>query len=76
MPTLTRYFVNGEEQTTDDHKLRVSEILEHAGFSPHDQYKLIRDDGNTELTDHSAEEPIHPDERFTALFQGPTPVSF
>jgi hypothetical protein len=71
----TIYFVNGLQQTTAEHKLMVRDILENAGFIPNDQYKLVRDDGDKELTDHEADEPIHSNERFTAVFSGPTPVS-
>ncbi|MBK9610667.1 hypothetical protein [Candidatus Amarobacter glycogenicus] len=69
------YFVNGEEQTTTDHKLTPAQILERAGFVPHVEYKLVRDDGHKELTDHNKEEPIHPGERFTATSVAPTPTS-
>lgn len=70
-----RYFVNGAVQTTDDHKLTPREILTKAGFSPAEDYRLIRDDGNKVLDNLDKEESIHKDERFTALFNGPTPVS-
>lgn len=70
-----RYFVNGAVQITDDHKLTPREILSKAGFSPAEDYRLIRDDGNKVLDDLDKEEPIHKDERFTVLFNGPTPVS-
>jgi hypothetical protein len=70
-----RYFVNGAIQTTDDRKLTPREILTNAGFLPAEDYRLIRDDGNKVLADLDKEESIHQDERFTALFGGPTPVS-
>jgi hypothetical protein len=69
------YFVNGASQTTEDRKLTPRTILTTAGFSPAEDYRLIRDDGNKVLADLDQEEPIHQDERFTALFNGPTPVS-
>lgn len=71
----TRYFVNGAAQTTDDRKLMPRAILTNAGFSPAEDYRLIRDDGNKILDDPDKEESIHMDERFTALFNGPTQVS-
>ena len=43
-----KYFVNGEEQTTPEHKLRVDQILERSGFRPIHEYELTRDsDGHT-----------------------------
>ena len=69
------YFVNGERQETDQHKLTVRMILEAAGFSPATDYRLVRDNGNHTFTDYDQEVPIHRDERFTALFEGPTPTS-
>ncbi len=71
----TIYFVNGERQETDEHELTVRAILEGAGFKPAEQYRLVRNDGNKALTDVNEEVPIHKDERFTALFEGPTPTS-
>lgn len=70
-----RYFVNGAAQATHDRKLTPRAILTNAGFSPAEDYRLIRDDGNKILADLDKEESIHTDERFTALFNGPTPVS-
>jgi hypothetical protein len=69
------YFVNGEEQTTSEHKLAVDEILAHAGFTPPAEYELTRDEGHHVFTDGSEVVPIHKDERFTATFNGPTPTS-
>lgn len=72
---LTVYFVNGERQETEQHKLTVRMILENAGFKPAEEYRLVRDNGNKTFTDPSEELPVHKDERFTALFEGPTPTS-
>ena len=69
------YFVNGEAQTTSSHKLTVRQILENAGFTPAEEYKLIRDNGHHEYKDLDEEVPLHEGERFTAIFQGPTPTS-
>ena len=75
MDEKIRYFVNGEPQFTDQHKLTVSQILENAEFKPADQYSLTRDEGNHTYKDYKEEVPIHMDEHFTALFLGPTPTS-
>ncbi len=71
----TMYFVNGKPQETTEHKLTVRAILEHAGFAPAEQYQLVRDEGHHVFTNPDEEIPVHKGERFTALFQGPTPVS-
>ncbi len=71
----TTYYVNGEEQTTDQHKLTVTQVLENAGFSPATDYRLSRDDGHHDFENYDEEIPIRKDERFTATFLGPTPVS-
>ena len=73
--TAITYFVNGEEQVTEQRKLTVRQILTNAGFTPPEDYLLKRDEGNKALGDLEQEEPIHEGERFTALFKGPTPVS-
>lgn len=70
-----KYLVNGEEQQTEQKKLAPKVILETAGFTPHGDYRLTRDDGNKILEDHDREEPIHDGERFTATYVGTTPVS-
>lgn len=74
-PQTISYFVNGEPQTTDERKLTVREILTNAGFTPAEDYQLVRDRGHHHFTDPNQEVPIHKGERFTALFKGPTPVS-
>ncbi len=75
MDEKIRYFVNGEPQFTDQHKLTVSQILENAGFKPFNQYSLTRDEGNYKYEDYKEEVPIHMDERFTALYLGSTQTS-
>jgi hypothetical protein len=72
--TIT-YYVNGEVESTDQKKLTVAEILAKAGFQPPDQYQLVRDQGSKKFDSQSEEVPLHNDERFTALFLGPTPTS-
>ncbi len=69
------YYVNGERQTTHHHKLTVRTILVNAGFTPAEDYRLVRDAGNHAYTNLDEEVPLHEDEKFTALFQGPTPTS-
>ena len=72
---ITTYYVNGEQQSTDVRKLTVRTILYNAGFRPPEQYRLVRDDGDKAYTSLDEEVEVHPNERFTALFQGPTPTS-
>ncbi len=72
---LIRYFVNGEEQATERHKLTVRDILTGAGMNPPTDYRLVRDTGNKAYTDYEEELPLNDGERFTALFQAPTPTS-
>jgi len=69
------YYVNGEKQTTTQDKLTVREILTVAGFTPVTDYQLTRDEGHNVYRDYDEEVPLHEDERFTATFVGPTPVS-
>lgn len=69
------YYVNGERQETHHHKLTVRAILTNAGFAPAEDYRLVRDAGNHTYTNLDEEVPLHEDEKFTALFQGPTPTS-
>jgi hypothetical protein len=74
-PKTVTYYVNGEEQTTTKDKLTVREILTEAGFTPAEEYRLIRDEGNHVYKDYDEEVPLHENERFTATFLGPTPTS-
>jgi len=72
----TKYLVNGEEQTTDKDELTVREILENAGFTPAEEYKLTSANPKEDFTGRYDESvKIHPNQRFSAKFQGPTPVS-
>lgn len=74
-PKTTTYYVNGKAFTMDERKLTPRQILANADFSPAEQYRLVRDDGDKTLADFDKNEPIHQGERFTALFNGPTQVS-
>jgi len=69
------YYVNGRAQQTTAHKLTVRTILTNAGFAPAEDYQLVRDEGHHVLSNLDEEIPLREDEHFTALFQGPTPVS-
>ncbi|OIQ77493.1 hypothetical protein GALL_408160 [mine drainage metagenome] len=72
---LSDYFVNGERFSTSEHKLTVRQILENAGFSSAEQFRLVRDNGSHPFTDYGTEVPIHDGERFTAIFIDPTQTS-
>ena len=73
--SLTTYFVNGEREQTPDHKRTVRAILSDSGFTPVEQYQLERDEGHHIFPNYDDEVPIHENERFTALYKGPTPTS-
>ena len=75
MKSKIEYFVNGEVQHTEEDPITVKRILEKAGFTPPDQYELIRDKDQHKYKDLHKEVEIHNGERFTALFVGPTPTS-
>ena len=72
---VTNYFVNGEQETTTEHKLKVRDVITGAGFTPAEDYDLTRDNGNKTFDDLDEEIPIHEGERFTATFKGTTPTS-
>lgn len=69
------YSVNGEEQTSEEDRLTVEEILDRAGFQPATDYTLSRDsDGHVfQRLDEVVKLKKH--DRFTATWSGPTPVS-
>lgn len=69
------YFVNGEEESTTDHKLRVRDVITGAGFAPAEDYDLTRDNGGKTFDDLDEFIPIHRGERFTVTFKGTTPTS-
>jgi hypothetical protein len=72
-PKIINYTVNGEPQETTERKLTGRQILERAGFSPVEDYRLTRNKGGKEVG--LDDEPIHEGEAFTATFKGTTPVS-
>jgi hypothetical protein len=69
------YFVNGEEQKTDQRELAVRVILKNAGFDPAEQYQLERDAGHHIYENYDEGVHLHEGERFTATYLGPTPTS-
>lgn len=73
--TIT-YFVNGEAETTNQGELTVRSILENAGFAPVTDYTL-KSENPPRNYDSNYDETVkvHPNERFQALFKGPTPTS-
>lgn len=73
-PKIIRYTVNGEPQETTERKLTGRQILERAGFTPAEDYRLTRNQGGKEVG-LDDDEPIHEGEAFTATFKGVTPVS-
>ena len=73
-PKVIHYSVNAEPQETTERKLSGRQILENAGFTPAEEYRLTRNDGGKEIG-LDDDEPIHEREAFTATFKGPTPVS-
>ena len=73
-PKPIHYTVNGEPHETTERKLNGRQILESAGFTPVEDYRLARNKGGKEIG-LDDEEPIHEDEAFTATFKGVTPVS-
>jgi hypothetical protein len=71
---IIHYSVSAEPQETDEPKLTGRQILERAGFTPADEYKLTRDPSGKEIGPDE-EVSIHANEAFTATFRGITPTS-
>jgi len=74
-PHSITYYVNDQAHHTVHHELTVRAILTEAGFTPPEQYRLIRDAGNKRFESLDETVHLHNNERFTAIFDGPTPVS-
>jgi hypothetical protein len=70
-----KYFVNGEEESTDKAELPVKDLLENAGFSPATDYLLSSENPPKDYADYDQRIKIHPNERFQAKFKGPTATS-
>jgi 8-oxo-dGTP pyrophosphatase MutT (NUDIX family) len=70
------YFVNAEEETTEEAELDVREILEEAGFKPADEWTLKSLDPKEDFDSHyDRKVHIHEGQHFEALHKGPTPTS-
>ena len=52
------------------HKLTVATILDHAGFTPHTDYILTREQGHHDFTNYEEEVPLHDGEKFSTRFTG------
>ena len=75
-PHQIKYFVNGEEETTDENELTVAAILEGAGFTPATDYTLKSENPPQDFDSRYDEKlKIHENERFQAQFKGQTPTS-
>ena len=71
------YTVDGEPQTTEEHRLTPRQILENAGIDPTTCY-LVRIHG--EQQDSYRDKPdeaivMHPHLKFISVCMSPTPVS-
>lgn len=73
---VIKYFVDNEEQTTTEKSLKVREILSNAGDDPATHY-LVQIHGDHEIPYKDLDQTIevHENEKFAAIFTGPTPVS-
>jgi hypothetical protein len=71
------YYVDNEAQHTTRKELTVRQILEAAGDDPATHY-LLELRGDQQLPHKDLDEVIklHENERFAAIFTGPTPVSW
>ena len=80
---VVKYFVNDEQVEHTFEKppqrkrfeLKVSEILESAGFKPAEDYELTRDADNHTYTSLDEEVPVANGDRFTATYKASTPAS-
>ncbi len=70
------YYVDNEVQHTTEKELTVRQILAAAGDDPTTHY-LLELRGNQQIPHKDLDEllEIHENERFAAIFTGPTPVS-
>jgi hypothetical protein len=76
MPTF-HYTVDDEEQSTSEHTLTPTQILQQAGITTADHY-LVQIQGNHQVSyQGKPEEPIHMHQHmtFVSVFTGPTTVS-
>jgi hypothetical protein len=71
------YTVDGEAQTTDEHTLTPTQILQAAGIDPVTHY-LVEIVGNTQKSyqnDPNEAIRMHEHMKFISIATGPTPVS-
>jgi hypothetical protein len=70
------YFVDNEPQTTTKAELTVREILAKSGNDPATHY-LVELQGDHQIPYKNLDEElkVHENEKFAAIFTGPTPVS-
>lgn len=76
MPTF-HYTVDGEEQTTTEHTLTPTQIMQQAGVDAGTHY-LVQMEGNHRVSyEGKPEEAIHMHQhmKFITIFTGPTTVS-
>jgi hypothetical protein len=76
MPTF-QYTVDDEPQSTPEHTLTPTQILQHAGIDPATHY-LVQIQGNHQVSyQEKLEESIHMHQhlKFVSVFTGPTTVS-
>ena len=76
MPTFN-YTVDDEPQSTTEHQLTPTQILEHAGIDTASHY-LVQIEGNHKVSyEGKPNEVIHMHEhmKFISISTGPTPVS-
>src|SRR5262249_43170051 len=69
------YFVTGEEQTAIENQLTVRQILTAAGFTPVEQYRLTRAEGDHVYRDDAPEVPLWEGAPLPPPPLGPTPTS-
>jgi hypothetical protein len=70
------YYVNGEAETSGQRELSVRQILEGAGFKPASDYTLKSENPKEDFdSQYDLIVKIHPNQRFDALFKGPTATS-
>lgn len=76
MPTF-QYTVDDEPQTTDEHILTASQILQNGGHDPASYYLVEIKGKHQESYQNKPNEPIHMHHhmKFISVFNGPTTVS-
>lgn len=74
---IIQYTVDGDPQTTREHKLTPRQILANAGLNPAERYLIEIKGKHQESFQTRMDEPIpmHDGEKFISAFIGPVPVS-